>query len=215
MLPSEKLGFFGTITPVKSFVPSQTALLDFALSGPVAGLLASIGLMVGGVLATVHASTNALGHFPVVPVSLLKGSFFAGSIVTFLAPKIITLPSSQPIPIHPAFLIGFIGLITNALNMLPMGRLDGGRAYSAVFGARSASMANIATLWLLSFSSIADRSTIAFTWFLMVLLFQRKPDLPPRDEVTDVDDRRVLVFLATFAVSVLSLCPFPGGQGFL
>lgn len=213
-IPSFQLGFFGAITPVESFPPSRTSLLDLALSGPVAGILSSIGLMVGGTLATVYASAEALSRFPVVNVAMIKGSFFVGGLMTLLAPKVIMLPSPQPIPIHPAFLIGFVGLITNALNMLPMGRLDGGRAYTAIFGARSAARASIGTMLLIALSAIGDKSSVAFLWWFLVFLFQRKPEIPLQDGVSDVDDVRVSVFLAAFAVSILALLPFPGGQGF-
>jgi hypothetical protein len=64
---------------------------------------------------------------PVVPVSMLKSSLLTGKILSFIAPKALMLPLSQPIPIHPLFMIGFSGLISSALNLLPIFRLDGGR----------------------------------------------------------------------------------------
>ena len=127
-LPSSQIGTFGSITPLRSFPSNRAALLDFALSGPVAGMGLSILLLIGGVFATVYASSGALSNFPVVPAAILKSSFFVGSLLTMLVPKTMLLPLSQPIPIHPSFMVGFAGLISNALNMLPIGRLDGGRA---------------------------------------------------------------------------------------
>lgn len=215
LLPSFQIGTFGSIVPMRSFPVNRSALLDFSLSGPLAGMLISVITMAGGILATVYASTDALVQFPFVPVALLKASYLVGSMLSLLAPKTMILPSSQPVPVHPLFVIGFAGLISNALNMLPIGRLDGGRAYSAVFGTRNASIASLLLLGFLSLLSLTGMSTIAIFWGLFVVLLQRQADIPVRDEVTDVDDLRVKIYVGTLALSLLALAPFPTGQGML
>jgi hypothetical protein len=58
-------------------------------------------------------------------------------------------------------------------------------------------------------------STIAIFWGLFVVLLQRQADIPVRDEVTDVDDLRVKIYVGTLALSLLALAPFPTGQGML
>lgn len=201
--------------PLRSFPRNRAALLDFALSGPLAGFAISILLLAGGTLATVYASSNALVQFPVVPVSLLKASYFVGSMLSFLAPKTMILPSSQPVPVHPLFMIGFAGLISNALNMLPIGRLDGGRAYTAVFGSRNASIASTLTLAFMALLSLTGMSNIAIFWGALVVLFQRHPEIPVRDEVTEVDDTRVGVYVGLLALTIMALSPYPTGQGML
>jgi membrane-associated protease RseP (regulator of RpoE activity) len=55
---------------------------------------------------------------------------------------------SAPIPIHPLAIVGLTGVVINALNMMPIGRLDGGRAASAVFGRRTAAVLGTLTLLL-------------------------------------------------------------------
>lgn len=214
-LPSFQVGSFGSITPLRSFPASRTSLLDFALSGPLVGLLASMGLMAGGVLATVYASSEALLGFPVVPVALLKASYFVGSLLSMLAPKTMILPASQPVPVHPFFMIGFAGLITNALNLLPLGRLDGGRAYTAIFGSRNASLASLLTLILMALLSLSGMSNISIFWGTFVVLFQRQAEIPVRNEVTEVDDVRVGVYVISLLLTILALAPFPGGHGML
>lgn len=215
LLPSFQIGTFGSIVPLRSFPASRAALLDFALSGPLTGLAVSIGFLAAGSLATVYASADALSQFPVVPVALLKGSYFVGSMLSLLAPKTMILPSSQPVPVHPLFLIGFAGLISNALNMLPIGRLDGGRAYTAVFGSRDASLASVLTLALMAALSLTGMSTIAIFWGALVVLFQRQPEIPVRDEVTEVDDVRVGIYVAALVLTIMALAPYPTGQGML
>ena len=100
LIPSAQVGTFGCITPLRSFPPNRSALLDLALSGPVSAMLLSLLLMMMGCYQTVAASPARLAQFPVVPVALLKSSFLSGSMLTFLLPKAMLLPLSQPIPIH-------------------------------------------------------------------------------------------------------------------
>ena len=120
LLPSTQLGTFGSITPLRSFPRDRPALFDFSLSGPLAGMLASVASIVGGSLATIHASADALSRFPVTPAVLFKSSYLTGALISFFAPKVMLLPLSQPVPMHPLFFIGFTGLLSNALNMLPV-----------------------------------------------------------------------------------------------
>jgi membrane-associated protease RseP (regulator of RpoE activity) len=210
LLPSFELGTFGCVTPLRSFPPNRSALLDFALSGPLVAALLSVLLMVIGCFQTIYASEATLMSFPAVPVSVLKSSFLSGSILTFLLPKAMMMPLSQPIPIHPMFMVGFSGILASALNLLPIFRLDGGRACSAAMGAR---IGGIASAWtLLSMLSLGlSGSGLAWTWGAFVLLFQRRPEVPVRDEVTAVDNVRIGAWVASLAVAVLALLPFPGG----
>jgi hypothetical protein len=215
-LPSFELGLFGCITPLRSFPPNRTSLFDFALSGPASALLASMFLMVVGAFQTIRASHATLMAFPFVSASILRSSLLSGSILAWLAPKVMMMPLSQPVPVSPLFLVGLVGSISSALNLLPMYRLDGGRACASAMGSRFAAVASAATLlFLLSISFNPDSFGIAFWWGMAVVFLQRKPDVPARDDVTELDDFRFGAWLASLAASILTLAPFPGGPGIL
>lgn len=214
-IPAAQLGSFGSITPLRSFPPNRAALLDFALSGPVAAMGLSFIALITGIYQTVYASESALSHFPVVPLAMLKSSFLTGSLLSFLAPKAMMMPLSQPIPIHPLFMIGFSGLISSALNLLPIFRLDGGRACSAALGNRIGAIASAGTLLFLLSLTLSGGTGLAFAWGIFVIFFQRHPEIPVRDEVTEVDDFRLGAWIASLATSILALVPFPGGPWFL
>lgn len=215
LLPSTQLGTFGSITPLHSFPRNRTAMFDFSVSGPFAGMIASLASMTGGVFATVYASAEALSRFPVTPAALFKSSYLTGSLISMLAPKVMLLPLSQPVPMHPLFFIGFAGLISNALNMLPIGRLDGGRAYYSIFGSRSAAQASAATLSFLVLLAITGESSLYLFWGAVAVLFQREAEIPVQNELPEVDDIRIGVYLGVLALASLSLAPFPGGFGVL
>lgn len=214
-VPSSQIGSLGCITPLRSFPPNRAALLDFALSGPVTALGLSIVALVAGIYQTVYASEAAIALFPVVPVAMLKSSFLTGTLMSFLAPKAMMLPLSQPIPVHPLFMVGFSGLMSSALNLLPLFRLDGGRACSAALGTRIGAIASVGTLLFFLSITLSSGSGLAFGWGMFVVFFQRRPEIPVRDEVTEVEDFRVGAWAVALATSLLALAPFPGGPGFL
>ncbi|CAB9517898.1 Probable zinc metalloprotease EGY1, chloroplastic [Seminavis robusta] len=215
LLPSPQVGTFGCITPILSFPTNRSALFDLAFSGPVSGMLISFLMMWGGMYATTHASEVAMSSFPVLPIGLLKSSLLTTIFVSVTAPKLVMLPMAQPIPLHPLFISGFCGLVSSALNLLPVFRLDGGRLISSLFGPRFAGVSSAATLMFMLSLTISGTSGIALTWGLLIVFLQRRTEVPVRDDVTMVDDVRFGAWIAATTAAILTLAPFPGGPGFL
>lgn len=214
-LPSPQIGTFGCITPLLSFPSNRAALFDLAFCGPVAALILSLLLMFGGAHATIHASAPALSRFPVVPMGLFKSSLLTSALLSVTAPKLMMLPVAQPVPVHPLFLSGFAGLISSALNLLPVFRLDGGRLVSTLFGSRFAGVASASTLMFMLSLVISGTSGLALTWGLLIVFLQRRTEIPVRDDVTPVDDYRCGAWVGVIVAALLALSPFPGGPGFL
>jgi membrane-associated protease RseP (regulator of RpoE activity) len=89
--------------------------------------------------------------FPVLPAVAIKSSLLAGTLTSWIVSKVLMLPPAQPIPVHPLFLVGYAGLIASGLNLLPVFRLDGGRACSAAMGPKQAAIISVSViLFLLS-----------------------------------------------------------------
>mmetsp|Transcript_7944 Transcript_7944/g.11689 ORF Transcript_7944/g.11689 Transcript_7944/m.11689 type:complete len:225 (+) Transcript_7944:231-905(+) len=210
-LPSLQIGTFGSITPLRSFPKSRTALFDFAMSGPLITAVASLAMVVCGISLTVQASSESLASFAVVPAALMKTSFLIGTIISYMAPKVMMVPLAQPIPIHPLFMVGLAGLVSSALNLLPIGRLDGGRTCMAIFGRRSSYLISLLATSILAVAALTGTSVVSIFFGLLVTLFQRNADIPIRDELSDVDDIRVGVYIFSLVLTFLILSPFPGG----
>jgi len=201
--------FFGCITPLKSFPPDRAASLDFALCGPMASITLSLGFVLGGIFLTSRASVLDIARFPVISVANMKSSFFLGSILSCFLPKTMMLPSAQPIPMHPLFMVGTSGLISSALNILPIFRLDGGRACSAVMGRVMGHVISIFTiLWLISLI-VSGASSILLSWTILISLLQLRMEIPCRDECTEVDGKRLWIWLISVVLSMSILVPFP------
>ena len=123
IVPSITTGLTGTITPLRSPPPNSKSMFDFAMAGPLAGLIVSLALLWNGLDLT---STSALGtQFPVLPVDLLRSSSLGGGLVEYFLGTTAILPnqgSAAVLPLHPYAIAGFVGLLTNALALLPLGR---------------------------------------------------------------------------------------------
>ncbi len=98
-------------------------MFDFAMIGPLAGISVSLALLLHGLDLT---STMALGtQLPVLPVTLLRSSSLGGGLVEYFLGSTALLPGQGPaavLPLHPYAIAGFLGLLTNALALLPLGR---------------------------------------------------------------------------------------------
>ena len=214
-IPSFALGLFGCITPIRSFPANRAALLDFSLSGPFATVITSLGCIVAGLVFTLRASPAALANFPVLPAVVFKSSFVVGNVVSWVASKILMLPLAQPVPVHPLFLVGYSGLIASALNLLPIFRLDGGRACAAAMGSRQAAVISISMLLFLLSLFLSGGSGLGFVWGVIVTIFQRRQEIPSRDDVTEVDNVRFAAWFFSFLLSIGILTPFPSAPGIL
>jgi hypothetical protein len=97
-------------------------------------------------------------------------------------------------PVHPAVAIGAAGLLANALNFLPIGRLDGGRVALAIAGRNGANSIGFAFLVGQAVNLFNDPSPLNLFFMIFVVILQRGPEMPPQDDVTpvatDEDDRQ-------------------------
>ena len=70
------------------------------------------------------ASGDVSGLLPVIPVDILRTSSLGGGLVEFFLGNGILMPEQAPnavVQLHPFAVAGFIGCITNALALLPLG----------------------------------------------------------------------------------------------
>ncbi|KAG5191960.1 hypothetical protein JKP88DRAFT_7497 [Tribonema minus] len=208
-IPSLQVGTFGTITPFTTFPRDRKQAFDVSVAGPALGAVVSLGALIGGLLLTGGATTDALAAFPVVPAALFHSSAIIGTITSIALPQAMLQALSTPVPLHPLAVIGFTGVIVNALNLMPVGRLDGGRLAAAGFGRRTAAVLGTLTLLLQAASAIFNNYSLQLFWGLVVIIFQRGQDLPALDEVSEVDEGRNTVLLVLLAFALFTLVPFP------
>jgi membrane-associated protease RseP (regulator of RpoE activity) len=209
-VPSLQLGLYGCVTRFFSFPPSRSALFDVAAAGPVVAGVASLAVYVVGLILSfdlppLPAAPGDL--YPVLPTALLQSSLLLGTMAEAILPD---LSNSQIVQLHPLAVIGFTGTLLNALQLLPVGRLDGGRLATAALGQGAAGIVSGIGLLLLGLQSILSGDNPILLYFgLFVIFFQRAPDLPVANEYTGLGLTRQIAAVSAFLFMLLTLLPCP------
>jgi membrane-associated protease RseP (regulator of RpoE activity) len=95
--------------------------------------------------------------------------------------------------------------VTQALNCLPVGQIDGGRITQTAFGRRALGATSLGVYLGLSLGDIG--SSISLPWALFILICQRTPEFAPKDDVTEVSPERQNFALLLIFVSLMILLP--------
>ena len=88
-----------------------------------AGLMVSFILLLQGLEMTSTMDMNT--QLPVLPVDLIRSSSLGGGMVQFFLGSAVVMPdqgAAALVGLHPLAVAGFMGCITNALALLPLGR---------------------------------------------------------------------------------------------
>jgi membrane-associated protease RseP (regulator of RpoE activity) len=107
----------------------------------------------------------------------------------------------------PLAFAGWLGFFITALNLLPVGQLDGGHIARAVFGGRIGERVSSVAMWLILLLAI-------FVWpglmlWALLIFFIAGRGAPPLNDVTPLSaGQRALGYLA-FLILILILAPLP------
>jgi membrane-associated protease RseP (regulator of RpoE activity) len=207
-LPTWQIGSFGAITRFESLIPNRSALFDISFAGPALGGIVSFAMLIIGLI---------LSH----PGSLfqLPSQFFQSSILVGSLSRVILGSQLQNsiIDVHPLTIIGWLGLVITALNLMPAGQLDGGRIVQAIYGRKTAKRTTIATLIVLGLVSLFNATNpIPLYWAILILFLQRELERPSLNELTEPDDTRAAWALLALFLMLVTLIPLsPGLAGTL
>jgi membrane-associated protease RseP (regulator of RpoE activity) len=141
----------------------------------------------------------------------LPSQFFQGSILVGTLAKVIlgTEVHKTLVSIHPLVVIGWLGLVINALNLMPAGQLDGGRIVQAIYGRKIAQRTTIATLVILGIVTLINPANpVILYWLVLVGFLQRTLERPTLDEITEPDDARAALALLALFLMIATVIPF-------
>jgi membrane-associated protease RseP (regulator of RpoE activity) len=191
-LPGLAIGTLGAVIFTRTPAPNRDALVELGASGPLAGFVVAIPILIFGVQHSVvipHAAILARGcELVAVPTPLL---------VDLLIGRLLHPAASADVIIHPMAFAGWVGLLVTALNLLPASMLDGGHVTRAALGPR----------WHMILSYIAVAVGIIFGYWLMsvlILLMIRRGHPGPLDDCSPISPAHVAVAAALIPVFILS-----------
>ncbi len=198
-IPSLQIGSFGAITRFESLLPSRKALFDISLAGPASGGIVSLVMLILGLLLSHQGSAFQ------VPAQFFQGSVLVGSLARIVLGSALQEPL---VDVHPLTIIGWLGLVVTALNLMPAGQLDGGRIIQAIYGRKIAQRTTIATLIILGIVALANPANpLVLYWAIVILFLQRSLERPSLNEVTEPDDTRAILGLVALFLMIATLIP--------
>lgn len=227
-LPVPPLGTMGAAIIMKGRTINRRQMLTVGAAGPLVGFVLAVPILILGLsLSTVEPMTapspgsiiflegNSLLYL------LLKFAVFgqvlpgSGAPVTLLATLNeigAALVGAFPIDrgydvfIHPVALAGWAGLLVTALNLLPVGQLDGGHVLYSLVGQRAKVLTWPIIGILVLLGLVFWQGWLL--WAALIFLFgQSHPD--PLDDVTRLDTSRKIVAIAVLLVFVLTFSVLP------
>lgn len=232
------LGTFGAFIAMRGIPKNKRVLFDVGVAGPIAGLIVAIPVLFIGL------SLSHLGPIEHAPSGM--SGFLEGNSIFYLFSKFMMFGQLLPAPVntdglpqaaywirytltgapipfggmdvqlHSVALAGWAGLLVTALNLVPVGTLDGGHVAYGLFGDKARKIFPFAigaliALMLLPALLTFSLGSINLSWMLWVfiLLWLGKVRAQPLDEITELDPPRRVLGYVMLIVFVLLFTPIP------
>lgn len=170
-MPYIPFGTFGAFIRIRQQIPSRRVLFDIGIAGPLAGLVVCLLILgVGFVtlpdveyLYSIHPEYRDTGMVAV------SGMYFGDSLL-FMAMRALLVPDGAFMPPmneiyhYPFLCVGWFGLFVTALNLLPLGQLDGGHVLYGLVGRVQHTVARVIwwAMFLLGMLSLAGTIRILY-----------------------------------------------------
>jgi membrane-associated protease RseP (regulator of RpoE activity) len=192
-------GTFGAVIRIRQPIATKRQFFDIGIAGPIAGFVVLVPILV----FAMSASTVV-----VLPDDHQGFNFGEPLLFQFVAWLWFgEIAANSSVNLHPAGWAAWFGMLATALNLAPVGQLDGGHVSYAVFGRRSTAITIACTILLVALLFV---STAYLLWTTIVVgmvlaMGPRHPRTLDEDEPLD----RTRLSLAAFAVVMFILCFTP------
>jgi membrane-associated protease RseP (regulator of RpoE activity) len=195
--PFSLVGTLGAFILIKSPFPHRRSLIDVGLAGPFAGFIVTLPALFIGI------AQSRIG--PATDGGLTLGEPLLFRLVSWwLWPHI---PDDQVLYISPVGLAAWFGLLATAINLIPIGQLDGGHATYALLRDGAHRISRIA------FALLFPMAYFGPTWlvwaFLAFVLGVRRPHPPTLFDSAPLSVGRKRMGVLGYIVFLLCFTPEP------
>ena len=198
-LPVYGIPTFGAFIRSRSSTPNRIILFDIAIAGPIAGLVVAI-------IVSMYAAYEA----PFIP-EYVQNNFILdewGSGESILMKVTLAIfdkdVDGKAVLMTPLLFAAWVGFLLTFLNLLPAWQLDGGHMANTIFSKKTHTYATYASLGVL---------VLLGYWVMAALIFmlsRRNEGARPADNVTELDGKRKVAYVATLVLAALC-APIPAG----
>jgi membrane-associated protease RseP (regulator of RpoE activity) len=197
-MPLTPLGTMGAVIFQGRGTATRRQMFDIAVSGPLAGLAVTIPVLCVGLNNSYYAPLPA------------------GIFLEFGDPLIITwlmelihgpLPAGQVMFLNSMAFAGWVGVLLTAINLLPVGQLDGGHIAYTLLGRRAHTLALITVGAAAGMIIFQQNYSFVLLVVLMLLTGIRHP--PTADDSESLGWFRHVIGWLTLSFLVVGLTPNP------
>ncbi|MBW7888618.1 MAG: site-2 protease family protein [Bacteroidetes bacterium] len=219
-------GTFGAVIRTKSPIPNKKVMFDIGVAGPIAGFAATLIVLIYGFTHLpgkefiLHIHPEYFSPYKETGLALGFGEPLLYKILSFT----LTNPMNEFVPPmsemyhYPYLLAGWFGLFVTAMNLIPIGQLDGGHLSYTMFGEKHKLLSRFVFTLLIAMGIAGGLENfninLGFGWFgwlfwALALYFIVKLDHPPVEEESELSEGRKAVGWMTFIIFLLSFVPTP------
>ncbi|MBR8828414.1 MAG: site-2 protease family protein [Gomphosphaeria aponina SAG 52.96 = DSM 107014] len=198
------LGTFGAFVQMRSPLPHRQAIFDVAIAGPIGGLILTLPILFWGLsqseIVPIAENSSMVNIEALDP----RFSFLFSLIAKFALGNSLT--QGMAIQLHPAAVAGYIGLIITALNLIPVGQLDGGHIVHAMLGQRAGIIISQVTRILMFILAMVHGEFLIWAIFLLLMPAAN----PALNDVTELDNGRDFLGMVMLVFVIAIILPLPG-----
>eukprot|EP00798_Chlamydomonas_sp_ICE-L_P025266 gene25266-10917_t len=225
-IPNLQIGSYGAITQFKSLLKDRATMWDVAAAGPLAGMAISLAILFIGLhssdpnlvpadslvpVPTALSPPTLLSLYSLLPCSKaglgseagLEGSLLLGTITKMSLGE--DAMRGAEVLVSPFTIAGWYGMLVTALQMLPVGQLDGGRMIQGAFGKSTLQLTSFFVYIGLGLGLLAGPISLPFG--LYILICQRQAERYIKDNVAFSGVSRQAATVVAVLIAVLVLLP--------
>lgn len=210
-IPTVWPGTFGAFIRIKSPIQNKRQLMDVGAAGPIAGFVVCLAVLLYGFI-TIPDKTYAYQFYD--PDSVYNGDpvlHFGGTLLFSTLGALFAgdrMPAMYDIVHYPFLFAGWFGMLVTALNLMPIGQLDGGHITYALMGKRQKYLGIAAFTGIIVLGFVTGSGNWFF-WGLLILVLIRIKHPPIVDETEPLDERRRLIGWISIAIFIFCFSANP------
>lgn len=198
-LPISAIGTMGAVIRSREPMRNRKILMDIGAAGPLAGLVFAVPILLIGI------ATSPVQNRLIPGEHGLEGNSVLYALAKITVKGQFYPTATEDIFINQMAFAGWLGLLVTALNLIPVGQLDGGHVLYSLFGARARRAFYPVMLIMVV---LATLSSVWVVWVILLFLLGRVY-APPLDDITPLDSRRRGIAIFTLVIFVLVFVPRP------
>jgi hypothetical protein len=196
IFPGFAIGTLGAVILTRTPAPNRDALVELGASGPIAGFLAAIPILVYGIRHSLVISKAAILAHPGCQLVSIPDP----KMITLMTDWLVHAPASAVIIEHPMLFAGWVGLLVTSLNLLPASMLDGGHVSRAAFGPR--------LHMIISYAAVVLGAVFGYYLMsLLVLIMIRRGHPGPLDDCSPMTPLHIAMAALLIPIFALSAVP--------